>query len=58
MLFLKQGEADNGAIQLLYNSLFDSLGCYYKSKSPELTFEQFKSFFPVFAVNTVPSGSI
>ena len=47
-----------GNLKIAYNLLFDSLGAYYKNRSPELTFSQFCDYMPLFAVNTVPAGDI
>lgn len=51
-------DAATGNLKIAYNMLFDSLGAYYRNKSPELTFAQFCEYMPLFAVNTVPSGDI
>ena len=51
-------DAANGNLKIAYNMLFDSLGAYYKNRSPELTFTQFCEYMALFAVNTVPGGDI
>ena len=51
-------DAEKGNLKIAYNLLFDSLGAYYKNRSPELTFNQFCEFMPLFAINTVPAGDI
>ena len=53
-----QSDSDNGFVKYSYNNLFDSLGAYYSSRSPQITLKEFQEWTPIFGCSLIPSGKL
>ena len=53
-----QSDAENGFVKFAYNNLFDSLGAYYSSRSPQITLREFIGWSPIFGCSLIPSGKL